>query len=130
MELLTILEEMSNNIQKTMNPFQKLFLICDSADQFIEVSKDPSMQDEFLQFSILGCLISIEEILDKGRTPSAVSKNASKDDMHLVNKKMDQIRREISQLLRKLAETYGKEKVTDYLQARVRGLSTNWMNAF
>lgn len=113
-----------------MNPFQKLFLVCDSADQFIDASKDLSLQDETIQFSILGCLISIEEILDKGRIAAAAAENAINDDKLLVNKRMDQLRRDISELLKKLAGLYGKEKVTDYLQSRARNISTNWMNTF
>lgn len=113
-----------------MNPFQKLFLVCDSADQFIESSKDPNLQDETIQFSILGCLLSIEEILDKGRIPAAAAENAVNDDKLLVNKRMDKIRGDISELLKKLAEQYGKEKVTDYLQSRARSISTNWINSF
>ncbi len=113
-----------------MNPFQKLFLVCDSADQFIETSKDPSLQDETVQFAILGCLISIEEVLDKGRIPSAVAENAVNDDKLLVNKRMDQIRGDISELLKKLAGLYGKERVTDYLQSRARNIGLTWINSF
>lgn len=109
-----------------MNPFQKLFLVCDSADQFIEASKDPDLQNETVQFSILGCLISIEEVLDKGRISAASAENAVNDDKLLVNKRMDQIRGDISELLKKLAGIYGKEMVTDYLQSRARNIGLNW----
>lgn len=113
-----------------MNPFQKLFLVCDSADQFIESSKDPNLQEETIQFSILGCLLSIEEALDKGRISAAAAENAVNEDKLLVNKRMDQIRGEIADLLKKLASQFGKERVTDYLQSRARNISTNWVNTF
>lgn len=114
----------------TSGPYTKLFLVCDSAEQFIEASKDPERQDEFRLFSILACLLATEEILDKGRNTVSFDEGPNQDDKQLVNKRMDKIRGDIVELLKKLAEIYGKEKVTDYLQSRTRGIQSNWFNSF
>jgi len=112
-----------------MNPYQKLFLICDSADQFVEASNDPATQDEFIQFSILGCLLAAEEILDKGRIAASVG-NSDTEDKQMVNQRMDKLRGDIAKLLKKLSGQFGKEKVIEYMQSRVRNMQTAWINSF
>jgi hypothetical protein len=114
----------------TANPYTKLFLVCDSAEQFVEASKDPERQDEFRLFSILACLLAAEEILDKGRNAVSFDEAPNQNDKQLVNKRMDKIRGEIVELLKKLSEIYGKEKVTDFLQSRIRGMQNIWFSSF
>lgn len=111
-----------------MNSYQKMFLICDSADQFIEASNDPATQDEFVQFSILGCLLAAEEILDKGRIAASVG-DSNPEDKQVVNQRMDKLRSDIAELLKKLSGQFGKEKVVEYLQSRARSIQTAWIES-
>ncbi len=113
-----------------MNPYQKLFLICDSADQFIEASNDPTKQEEFIQFCILGCLLSAEEILDKGRNVASNPESPNRDDKNTVNQRMDKLRGDIVVLLKKLSGLYGREKVVEYLHSRTRSMGLLWVNSF
>lgn len=128
MSQLSDLEEVPDNL-KNMNPYQKLFLICDSAEQFVKSSNDPATQDEFIQFSILGCLLAAEEVLDKGRIVASIG-DTDQEGKQAVNQRMDKLRIDISELLKKLSEQFGKEKVIEYLQSRIRNIQTAWINSF
>lgn len=112
-----------------MNSYQKLFLICDSADQFLADSNDSAKQDEFVQFSLLGCLLAAEEILDKGRISASLGES-NHEDKQVLNQKMDKLRADIVEFLKKLSGQFGREKVVEYLQSRVRGIQTAWMDSF
>jgi hypothetical protein len=112
-----------------MNPYQKLFIICDSADQFFLEINDSAKQDEFIQFSILGCLLATEEILDKGRISAGIGEPYT-EDKQILNQKIDKLRANIIDLLKKLSVRFDREKVIEYLQSRARGIQTAWINSF
>ena len=112
-----------------MNSYQKLFLVCDSADQFLKESNDISAQNEIVQFSILGCLLAIEEILDKGRISASVGE-FKPEDKKMLNQRMDALRGNIVEFLKKLSGQFGKDKAVEYLQSRVRGMQGAWVNSF
>lgn len=98
------------------NPYTKLLSVCDSAEQFIADSKDPNIPEDMLT-RILACLISAEEILDKGR--SVMQPGASfefEEDKRKVNERMDAIRSETFDLMQRI----GKAKVTEMLDYQAR----------
>lgn len=105
------------------NPYSKLLLICDVAEQFIADSKNPDIQEDMLK-SILGCLLSAEDILDKGR--SIIYRGATAEfaeDKRMVNERMEAIRSEIVALMKRI----GKSEVTALLDSRANRTRAEWV---
>ena len=98
------------------NPYIKLLLICEAAEQFIAASQEKATDKDML-VKIAMCLISAEEILDKGRSVVPVGAPFEFiEDVRSVNKRMDAIRSEICNLTSRL----DTQTIADMLEARSR----------
>jgi len=105
------------------NPYSKLLVICDVAEQFIADSKNPDIQEDMLK-SILGCLLSAEDILDKGRSIIYSGATAEfAEDKRTVNDKLETVRSEIVALMKRI----GKNEVTALLDSRANRTRTEWI---
>jgi hypothetical protein len=103
--------------------YENLLLVCDVADQFIEIAKG-KLEEEGMRERIILTLLDIEDILDKGRAiPGPV--DASEEIRLQVNTRMDHIRAEISELL----QNADKKSLLD--SVRIGGFNTSqWIERY
>ena len=114
---------------KIQSPIVNLLDVLNVADYFLATSKKDDFQSDYLQFSILECLISLEDILDKGRGVVAFDGGSflgeAKEE---VNKKIDKLRGDIAEFIQKLVNQFGKEKVAAFFQERIGWAQTSWVH--
>jgi hypothetical protein len=105
------------------NPYHKLLLVCGAAEEFIAASKTPDIEKDDL-LRIMDCVISAEEILDKGRAlaqPGSAAKFRA--DRQNVDKRMDAIRSESIHL----AQRIGRADMMELVLYRGKQTRMQWV---
>ena len=113
---------------KVQNPLVHLLEAANIADYFLMTSKKEDLQSDYVQFSVLESLIALEDVLDKGRGVVAMDAGYSSEGKEEINSRMDNLRNSITELIKKLIDRFGKEKVSEFFMERVNRIQTEWFH--